>query len=152
MCSSDLIKDKIDVDDKILASGGFADVRCGTYMGGLVAVKTIRIDVAALDDPHKIRKVSINRSFIITWGAVSAALLQQFCREVVLWSTLSHPNVSKLVGVHGDMGRGQFSTVSEWMAHGNIMQFIKNNHANRLELVGDFTSPPPPALITEGQR
>jgi len=136
-----MISDKIEVDEKILANGGFADVRCGTHMGQLVAVKTIRDDVAALGDPHKIRKVSINRNFSTIWGVVSAALLQQFCGEVVLWSTLSHPNVLKLVGVHGDMRKGQFSTVSEWMAHGNIMQYIKNNHTNRLDLVRDFTSP-----------
>ena len=61
-----IITDKIDVDDKILASGGFTDVRCAKYMGELVAVKTIRIDVAALDDPRKIRKVSINWSSFIT--------------------------------------------------------------------------------------
>jgi len=53
-----IITDKIEVDDKILASGGFADVRCGTYAGQLVAVKTLRVDVATLDDPRKIRKVS----------------------------------------------------------------------------------------------
>ena len=144
-----IITDKIEVDDKILANGGFADVRCGTYIGQLVAVKTIRVDVAALDDPRKIRKVSINRSFSTTCGAVSATL-QQFCKEVVLWSTLAHPNVLKLVGVHGDMGKGQFSTVSEWMAHGNIMQFIKNNHTNRLDLVRDLISPVTP--FTERRR
>ena len=71
--------------------------------------------------------------------AVSTVLLQQFCKEVVLWNTLSHPNVLRLVGVQGDMEKGQFVTVSEWMAHGNIMQFIQNNHTNRLDLVRDFT-------------
>jgi len=40
--------------------------------------------------------------------------------------------------------------VSEWMAHGNIMQFIRNNHANRLDLVGDFTSIGAP--LTEGRE
>ena len=39
------------------------------------------------------------------------------------------------------MEKGQFVTVSEWMAHGNIMQYIKNNHTNRLELVRTFTFP-----------
>ena len=40
------------------------------------------------------------------------------------------------------MGKGQFTTVSEWMAHGNIMEYINQNPANRLELVRDFTPPP----------
>ena len=41
------------------------------------------------------------------------------------------------------MGKGQFATVSEWMVHGNIMEFVKDNHVNRLELVRDFFSPAP---------
>ena len=129
-----MITGKIEVEDKILASGGFADVRIGKYMGHLVAVKTTR--PAENDDPLWMRKVSVS-------GFFSAALtiLQRFCKEVVLWSTVSHPNVLKLVGVQGDMEKGQFVTVSEWMAHGNIMQYIKNNSVNRLELVRSFTFP-----------
>jgi len=77
----------------------------------------------------------------VTWDAVSTILSQQFCKEVVLWSTLSHPNVMKLAGVYGDMREGQFITVAEWMSHGNIIEFIKNNHTNRLELVRGISSP-----------
>jgi len=42
----------------------------------------------------------------------------------------------KLVGVVGDMEQYQLATVSEWMRRGNIMEYIKKNTANRLELVG----------------
>ncbi|KAF9644344.1 kinase-like protein [Thelephora ganbajun] len=108
-----MITENIEVEGEIRASGGFADVRSGRYMGSLVAVKTLR--VAAQDDLQKIRK--------------------QFCKEVILWSTLSHPNVLKLAGVQGDMEKGQLVTVSEWMAHGNIMEYIKKNHVNRLDLL-----------------
>ena len=55
------ITEDIKVSDKILASGGFADIRTGTYMGHLVAVKTMR--VAEQDSFLKIRKVSINVIF-----------------------------------------------------------------------------------------
>ena len=61
---------------------------------------------------------------------------QQFCKEAILWNSLSHPNVLKLVGVLGDMEQYQFATVSEWMVHGNIMEYIRKNDTNRLELVG----------------
>ena len=71
-------------------------------------------------------------------------MLQSFCKEVVLWKTLSHPNILTLVGVQGDMEKGQFVTVSEWMAHGNIMEYIKSNHTNRLELVRGFAFPATP--------
>ena len=35
----------------------------------------------------------------------------------------------------------QLTTVSEWMAHGNIMEYIRKNRVNRLDLVRDFTFP-----------
>jgi len=52
-----MISDEIEVSGGALASGGFADVRTGTYAGRLVAVKTMR--VAKQDDFLKIRKVSV---------------------------------------------------------------------------------------------
>ena len=55
------LTEKIEVEDKVLASGEFADLRCGRYMGHLVAVKTLRVaeqDVEQ-DGFMKIRKVSI---------------------------------------------------------------------------------------------
>ena len=48
----------------------------------------------------------------------------------------------KLAGVYGDMGKGEFITVSEWMKHGNIMDYITHNHADRLELVRGFNYSP----------
>ena len=53
-----MITDEIKVSDKILASGGFADVKTGKDKGCLVAVKTIR--VTKQDDFQKIRKVSVD--------------------------------------------------------------------------------------------
>ena len=57
-----MITEKIEVEDQILANGGFADVRIGRYMGHLVAVKTMR--VAEQDDTLKIRKVSLSGFFL----------------------------------------------------------------------------------------
>ena len=39
------------------------------------------------------------------------------------------------------MEKAQFITVSEWMVHGNIMEYTKINPVNRLELVRYPTSP-----------
>ena len=36
------------------------------------------------------------------------------------------------------MGKGQFATVSGWMLNGNIMEYIKNNRVNKLDLVRGF--------------
>ena len=64
-------------------------------------------------------------------------LFQQFCKEVVLWSTLNHPNVLKLVGVQEGMEAGKFAAVSEWMRHGNIIEYIRKYPVNRLDLVSN---------------
>jgi len=53
-----MITDEIEVSDRMVASGRFADVRTETYKGHLVAVKTMR--VAKQDDFLKIRKVSVD--------------------------------------------------------------------------------------------
>ena len=61
--------------------------------------------------------------------------VQRFCREVILWNSLSHPNILKLTGVLGSIDTFNFSTVSEWMTHDTIMKYTKTADANRLQLV-----------------
>ena len=48
----------IEIEDNILASGGFADVRMGEYAGHPVSVKRLRGTLE--DDVQKIREVSVN--------------------------------------------------------------------------------------------
>jgi hypothetical protein len=57
-----IISDEIEIEDKVLANGGFADVRIGRHKGQCVAVKTLR--TAAIDDLRKIRKVSLNITIV----------------------------------------------------------------------------------------
>jgi len=52
-----------------------------------------------------------------------------------MWKNLSHPNVLKLIGVPDTLEDGRFSMVSEWMANGNIMEYVRNNAGNHLKLV-----------------
>ena len=62
------------------------------------------------------------------------AIAQTFCKEVITWKSLCHPNVLPLLGV--TMGKKLFAMVSEWMVNGNINEFIEaRRDANRLELV-----------------
>jgi len=61
-----------------------------------------------------------------------------FCKEVVTWKSLSHPNVLPLMGV--TMGGKLFAMVSEWMVNGNIIEFVKaHRDVNRFELVGFYS-------------
>ena len=63
-------------------------------------------------------------------------LSQRFCKEVVTWKTLHHPNVLPLLGVTLDKPNFLFAMVSEWMTNGNINEFIKvHQDADRYELV-----------------
>ena len=133
------MREEIKVSDEMVACGGFADVGTGTYEGRVVAVKTLR--ARNTDEFPKIREVNLDDIFSAAWNAVLTILPQRFCRTVALWNALSHPNVLKFVGVQGDMDKGQFTIVSEWMAHGNIMEYISKNQVNRLELVRDITVP-----------
>jgi serine/threonine protein kinase len=60
--------------------------------------------------------------------------MQRFCKEVITWNALSHPNVLPLLGVV--MNSRRFVMVSEWMENGNINEFVKTHRdANRIKLV-----------------
>ena len=61
--------------------------------------------------------------------------MQKFCKEVVAWKAFQHPNVLPLIGA--TISEDKFAMVSDWMANGNIRDFVKAHpDANRLELVG----------------
>ena len=59
--------------------------------------------------------------------------MQRFCKEVMTWKTFRHPNILPLMGV--TMNDKQYVTVTEWMSNGNIVQYLKRNNADRLQLV-----------------
>ncbi|KAF9791050.1 kinase-like domain-containing protein, partial [Thelephora terrestris] len=95
-----------------LYNGGYADVWKGRYLGRDVAVKVLRS--YSTSDLQKV--------------------IGGFCKEVVTWRTLHHPNVLGLIGV--TMTETKFAMISDWMANRNIRDFVKENPgANRFELV-----------------
>jgi len=60
--------------------------------------------------------------------------VQTFCKKVVAWGALHHPNVLPLIGV--TMSGDHFVMVSEWMAKGNINEYVKTDpNVDRLGLV-----------------
>ena len=65
--------------------------------------------------------------------------VQRFCKEVIAWKALDHPNVVPLLGIPKDRSQLKFAMVSEWMINGNINQFVKaHRDVDRFKLV----SPP----------
>ncbi|KAF9647776.1 kinase-like protein [Thelephora ganbajun] len=97
-----------------LYHGGYAEVWKGEHQGREVAVKVLKVYLTS--DLDKITR--------------------RFCKEVMTWKALCHPNVLPLLGV--TMGNKQFTMVSEWMANGNINEFVKaRRDVNRFELLKD---------------
>ncbi|KAF9781372.1 kinase-like domain-containing protein [Thelephora terrestris] len=114
--SSYLLPDKFDLSGEPYNSGGFSNVWKVSKSGGItVAVKSLRISES--DDKIRIRK--------------------RFCKEVVMWKNLSHPNVLTLIGVPVTLEEGRFSVASEWMVNGNIMDYVSAHAGNHLKLLAD---------------
>ena len=67
-----VITEEFEISDKMLASGRFADVEAGTYMGLPAAVKQLL--VAEQDALSRIRKVRIRVFLSATWDAVLSIL------------------------------------------------------------------------------
>ena len=112
--------------------GGFAEVWKGEHEGIEVAAKVLK--VFATSDLVKIRRVGFqNRQRACVDRLVPIS--QRFCREVMSWKGLRHQNVLPLLGV--TISGNQFVMVSEWMANGDINEFIKmHRDVNRFKLVG----------------
>ena len=64
-----VVKEKIELSNNVVASGGFGDVRRGRYKDGLVAVKTAKVKPQA--NREKIRKVSIRAFHTHLWRGLS---------------------------------------------------------------------------------
>lgn len=70
-------------------------------------------------------------------------LTRGFCKEVVIWKYLDHPNVLKFIGAMmvTEPGEEKYEIISEFMENGEIGTFIKKNQeVNRLELLKDVAA------------
>ena len=112
--------------------GGFAKVWKGEHEGIEVAIKVLKVFEAS--DLVKIKRVG----FPICRRACVDRLVsttQRFRKDVMTWKALRHQNTLPLLGVM--MSGNQFVMVSEWMANGNITEFIEmHRDVNRFKLVG----------------
>ena len=61
--------------------------------------------------------------------------IQRFCKESILWMSVSHRHLLQLIAVNIDLRTGECSMISEMMTNGNIKDYISKNSANRLKLV-----------------
>ncbi|KAF9642586.1 kinase-like protein [Thelephora ganbajun] len=119
--------------DDVRYQGGFADVVKCEYRGREVAVKALRVynngSQGIINVSHRLGPIPLQ--VLVNW----AQPLQIFCKEVITWRVLRHPNVLPLLGAI--MTNNRFAMMSGWMTNGNINQFVTAHpDANRFELLG----------------
>ena len=116
---------------KVRCCSGFADVSEGEYLGRRVAIKHLRFGTE--DAFNKVFKVQVVIYLIAYRRSVC---IQRFCREIISWKHLFHPNILPLLGVSVSTGPRGFRIVSYWMQNGDVMRYTRTNpKANRLRLV-----------------
>ena len=97
------------------------------------------------DSGRKTHQTGFSRYSILRPPPISPGSLctQQFCREIIVWKHLSHPNILPLLGVSLSMRPYSFRMVSPWMKNGNVMEYTRSNpSADRLKLVSTLTPQP----------
>ncbi|KAJ7572446.1 kinase-like domain-containing protein, partial [Mycena floridula] len=82
----------------------FQDIWKGLMLGQNVCLKVLRF---------------------FTTTHIRKKLLQDVCREALVWKQLDHPGVLKFLGVSVDMFFPSFCLVSPWMANGNINDYLQ---------------------------
>ena len=96
-----------------------------------MAIKALR--VYKEEDVQKVKKVT-HPAFPIPLTPVANHRNQVFCKEVLMWRRVSHPNIVPFLGV--SEAPAPLSMVSEWMPNGNVRDYVgKNPETSRLQLV-----------------
>ncbi|KAF9259169.1 kinase-like protein, partial [Marasmius fiardii PR-910] len=105
-----------------LKRGGFADIYKGTFETRTVCLKLLRTYQDY--DEHKRQELKTD-----------------FCKEVLIWTRLSHPNVVPLIGVCAELFEDDCCIVSAWMSNDDIISFLKRNpDHNRLQSICDIAA------------
>ena len=124
----------LSVDGGVIASGNFSDLRRGKLDGKTVAVKTLKPHQG--NNPRDVQKVRFVSKHFFQGTLINMAENQNFCKECIIWMSVSHQNLLRLIAVdiNIDPSPPQYSMISE-MKKGNIKDFIRENSVNRLRLV-----------------
>ncbi|KAF8631111.1 hypothetical protein AX17_005156 [Amanita inopinata Kibby_2008] len=89
-----------------VARGGFANIFVGNYNGARVALKRL----------HNVRD-DVN-----------------FCREAMIWRSLSHHYVLPFFGIHEDVSESFISLVSPFMENGTLIQWRKKVNSSMVDV------------------
>ena len=121
--------------------GGSSKVWIGRYNEQKVIIKVL--DFYRSDGDAGKKKLTKVGYYIIIGQQRCADLcphiMQVFCKEVMIWKNLSHPNILPFIGAAlvTEERHENYEIVSEFMENGDINKFMGlNAGVNRLELVG----------------
>lgn len=130
-----MIPDKlIQTAEHPVTSGSFGDVWEGIYNEKRVAIKALR--VYKDQDVQKVRKVT-RPGLLILLAPAANYRNQEFCKEVVIWKRISHPNIVPFLGVSETSA--PLCMVSEWMPKGTLREYVwKNPDISRLQIVREI--------------
>ncbi|KAK1422067.1 hypothetical protein QVD17_24933 [Tagetes erecta] len=114
---------------KVIGRGTFGVVHKGSYHGQTVAVKVLDLD----------------RNKGITKDAMES-VKNDFMKEVGIWQTLDHPNVTKMIGATMSMNtnsihknkkssvESNFCVVSEYVKGGSLKSYLFKNRDKKLSM------------------
>ncbi|PPQ63399.1 hypothetical protein CVT24_005662 [Panaeolus cyanescens] len=85
--------------------GGFADIYQGTWNGQPICCRVLRMFA------HNDR----------------AALYRDFCKEIIMWRQLCHPNILPFMGASLTAFQPRYSFIAPWLPNGNLKSFLRVN-------------------------
>ena len=123
----DLSNSIIDTFRKAIAYGGDSEVFRGCLRRDEsepldVAIKRLRFHV----DEEKVKKARPSLNALKRTSGLTN-VVQQFARELYVWSKLSHPNVLPLLGFAICEETRFPSLISEWMHFGTAWKYVREN-------------------------
>ncbi|KAK0188288.1 kinase-like domain-containing protein [Armillaria mellea] len=105
-----------------ICGGGYADIYKGRINHSDVCLKVLRIFADGDTKPREDVK-------------------KEFCREVLVWRNLNHPNVVPFIGINDDLFYPSFCLISPWMNDGNLISFLaKNPGHNRVQCIKEVAN------------
>ncbi|CAL1710046.1 unnamed protein product [Somion occarium] len=105
--------------DPVDTGGGYSDVYTASHLGQKVALK-------------RLRRISPSGEI----GSIQATN-PVFCKEVLIWRTLSHLHILPLLGLDPVSVKSSLCMVSPWMESGNIMRCIRRLSEEGIEIPYD---------------
>jgi serine/threonine protein kinase len=89
----------------------------------IVAIKVMRMVSNNDDEPDKYKRV--RSSELVLLPDVPNSLGQMFRKEAIVWRLLEHRYIVPFFGILG--GSSSVELVSEWMEHGRLTKYLKDN-------------------------